>query len=554
MRDVPDTGLPWTGVCTGGGWCRARKSNSERRPMCCVKSCTRSRARPRLLSQNSTFSRSPGQVRFSALAPAALVLRNALLLRWSVPGRAIALKAADDDVGSPHHDTVAPSIGRQLEGPGHGCDDLESAATEADKHAEEDGGGHLQSEAEQDQGVAWAQVLEAGGALDIVEYLEALMDLELVPQAVSVDAAVQAFEDLQSDIGASGKVHFEQFKQLFLILSSGPYDNEAAAKLLQAERDREQEQERADGAAASALLLDDGMAQDEEKLQQRQAAAADACFARSMADEELRHCKTQGLPRCETQGPPRGGGLAEIDVQEDWNFGHHVSDKHLTDGHSPPPVKTRALEALLGHGCCHMRYTHLFAISDTHGMHAARGDTETPERNEGGNAEKPALIFLRISRNSAMEAMGVGKDADAEHAHAFGRARGQGDAHVGARDGAAREKSDVADAGESKRGVGRGVGVPGRISSSARVRAYSSCGSANMPDAGGGPTQTSLAVLEQYTVQDVEGLVAQATHPLPASLRKVRLLPSLTPCRFLRGLGREGCRSSDSWRLRLSGG
>jgi hypothetical protein len=549
MRDVPDTALPWTGVCTGGGGSRARKRNSERRHVCCVKSCTRSRARPRLLSQNSTFSRSPGQVRFSALAPAALALTNALLLRWSVPGRAIALKVADDEMGSPHHDTVAPSIGRQLVGPGlHGCDDLESAATEADKHAEEEGGGHLQSDAEQDQGVAWAQVLEAGGALDIVEYLEALMDLELVPQAVSVDAAVQAFEDLQSDIGASGKVHFEQFKQLFLILSSGPYDNEAAAMLLQAERDREQEQERADGAAASALLLDDGMAQDEEKLQQRQAAAADACFAKSMADEELRHCETQGLPI--------GGGLAEIDVQEDWSFGHHVSDKHLTDGQSPPPVKTRALAALLGHGCCHMRYTRLFAISDTHGMHAARGDTETPEKNEGGDAEKLALIFLRISRerNSVMEAKGVGKDADAERAHAFGRARGQGDAHVGARDGAAGEKSDVADAGESKRGVGRGVGVPGRISSSARARAYSSsCGSANMPDAGGGPTQTSLAVLEQYTVQDVEGLVAQATHPLPASLRKVRLLPSLTPCRFSRGLGREGRRSSDSWRLRLSG-
>jgi hypothetical protein len=46
------------------------------------------------------------------------------------------------------------------------------------------------------------------------------------------------------------------------MFSSGPYDTEAAAKPLQAERDWEQEQERAD-AAASAFnkrLLNDGMA------------------------------------------------------------------------------------------------------------------------------------------------------------------------------------------------------------------------------------------------------------------------------------------------------
>jgi hypothetical protein len=51
-------------------------------------------------------------------------------------------------------------------------------------------------------------------------------------------------------------------KQRFLMFSSGPYDTEAAAKPLQAERDWEQEQERAD-AAASAFnkrLLNDGMA------------------------------------------------------------------------------------------------------------------------------------------------------------------------------------------------------------------------------------------------------------------------------------------------------
>ena len=267
--------------------------------------------------------------------------------------------------------------------------DKPSIPAQADKHAEEEGGGHLQNEAEQDQGAAWAQTLEAGGALGIVEYLEALLDLELVPQAVSVDAAVEAFEDLQSDIGACGKVHLEQFKQLFLMLSSGPYDNEAAAKLLEAERDWEQEQERADAAAARTLLLNDGMAQDEAKLLQRQAAAADACLARSIEEAQMPH-----LQHSETQGPPRGGGLAEIDVDEHWSFGHHVSDKqHLCHRHSPPAVKTHAVAlhsssltpagkgrardkgqgqngltreeeeaafwSQLGHSYCHIRYSRL---------------------------------------------------------------------------------------------------------------------------------------------------------------------------------------------------
>ena len=63
------------------------------------------------------------------------------------------------------------------------------------------------------------------------------------------------------------------------------------------------------------MLLNDGMAQDEAKLLQRQAAAADACLARSMADEEA---QMPHLQHSETQGPPRGGGLAEIEVEEDW--------------------------------------------------------------------------------------------------------------------------------------------------------------------------------------------------------------------------------------------
>jgi hypothetical protein len=149
-------------------------------------------------------------------------------------------------------------------------------------------------------------------------------------------------------------------------------------------------------------------------------------------------------------------------------------------------------------------------------------------------------------RNAAIQVKRAAKDSE----RAFRGARTQGDAdgrrHGGrdgaAREGAARERSDFA---ECKQGAGREVGVPSASSISSissisgRAGAYS-CSSANVLAAhmadGGGATQTSLAVLEQYTVQDVEGLVAQATHPLPAALRKVRLsslFPSRTPCRFL---------------------
>ena len=138
-------------------------------------------------------------------------------------------------------------------------------------------------------------------------------------------------------------------------------------------------------------------------------------------------------------------------------------------------------------------------------------------------------------RNAAIQVKRAAKDSE----RAFRGARTQGDAdgrrHGGrdgaAREGAARERSDFA---ECKQGAGREVGVPSASSISSissisgRAGAYS-CSSANVLAAhmadGGGATQTSLAVLEQYTVQDVEGLVAQATHALPASLRKVRLLP-----------------------------
>lgn len=223
-------------------------------------------------------------------------------------------------MGSAHHDTVASSIRRQLLGPGlradwtHAvvaaggvCDDLESSLAGANQHPQEDGEGRLQSEAEQDHRAAWAQALEAGGALDMVEYLEALMDLTLVPQAVSVDAAQHAFENLQSDFGASGKVDLDQFNHLLLILSLGSYDTDAAAKLLQAERDREQEQEQADAAAASALLWNDQIAQDEEKKQQRWDDVADTLLARSIAHQEQQHCDT-GVRRAGSRTPPGKGG------------------------------------------------------------------------------------------------------------------------------------------------------------------------------------------------------------------------------------------------------
>jgi hypothetical protein len=223
----------------------------------------------------------------------------------------IDLTKRGDNVCSPRHigtdgrSNATPSIPRALARD----DDDEPVSSVEDTGTGEHEEGEAEVQAGGEEGAAWAQALEAGQTLGIVEYLEALMDLGLVPAPVSVDSAVQAFEDLRSD-AAGAAVDLEQFQLLLLILSSGSYDRDAAAVLLQAERDQERAQERADAAAASALLhaernreqeqeqedaaaasalqLADRMEQDEALEQQRLEAAADAALAHQLAEQELR--------------------------------------------------------------------------------------------------------------------------------------------------------------------------------------------------------------------------------------------------------------------------
>ena len=123
-------------------------------------------------------------------------------------------------------------------------------------------------EAEEEVAAGWAQELSAGGKLAIVEFLEALMALDMVPAPVSVDAAVEAFEDMTQKFKSNDRrVDLQQFQHLLLALSADSRDDATAAASLQREEDACAERAR---------------------LAREATAASDAKIAAEMADAEWR--------------------------------------------------------------------------------------------------------------------------------------------------------------------------------------------------------------------------------------------------------------------------